>query len=266
MKSIPRKTLWQPEFDGSAMSEHNPAYLELVRAYEMVVSSANLEAALQSLPKSEHPREGLIGGIMWHAVGLEDWNCATACFTLLGGINQVEPNDLYEAGMLEEFMGSFGDVPNTLAWALDMGANISRRGTNDWTPLHYAAARNYSKCVALLLKRGADANARTNIDEYTTPIEEAALLGSHESVEVLLEHEVPRRNAAKFARSRGHAVLAQFIDTFDVHAKQWSVWRQGDDGNAFRMRRKLSKKAAEKVVEEFERRGHKQLYWIAKDS
>ncbi|MCA9031264.1 MAG: ankyrin repeat domain-containing protein [Planctomycetaceae bacterium] len=247
------------------MSEHNPAYLELVRAYEMVVSSPNLEAALQSLPTSEIPREDLIGLVMWHAVGLEDWNCATACFTLLGGINQVEPSDLYEVGMLEEFMGSFGDVPNALAWALDMGADISRRGINDWTPLHYAAARNYSKCVALLLERGADPEARTNIDDYTTPIEEAAMLGKRVAVEVLLEHGVAHGKSAALARSHGHLELATIIETFDVHAKRWSVWRQGDDGNALRMRRKLSKKDAEKVVERFERRGHKQLYWVAKD-
>jgi hypothetical protein len=41
---------------------------------------------------------------------------------------------------------------------------------------------------------------------------------------------------------------------------QWSVWRQGDDGNRFVMAEGLSEAAARQMVAEFEARGHKQLY------
>lgn len=41
---------------------------------------------------------------------------------------------------------------------------------------------------------------------------------------------------------------------------QWSVWRQGDDGNQFVMAEGLSEAAARQMVAEFEARGHKQLY------
>ncbi|MBN70799.1 MAG: hypothetical protein CME32_16150 [Gimesia sp.] len=43
-------------------------------------------------------------------------------------------------------------------------------------------------------------------------------------------------------------------------AGQWSVWRQGDDGNRFVMAEGLSEAAARQMVAEFEARGHKQLY------
>lgn len=43
-------------------------------------------------------------------------------------------------------------------------------------------------------------------------------------------------------------------------AENWSVWRQGDDGNRFVMAEGLSEAAARQMVAEFEARGHKQLY------
>lgn len=41
----------------------------------------------------------------------------------------------------------------------------------------------------------------------------------------------------------------------------WSVWRQGDDGNRFLMQEGLSEEVAHQMVADFEARGHKQLYW-----
>jgi ankyrin repeat protein len=56
------------------------------------------------------------------------------------------------------------------------GADINARGSNDWTPLHLAAARGRMDLVQLLVELGADLFARTQIDEYATPAEEAKLL------------------------------------------------------------------------------------------
>lgn len=68
---------------------------------------------------------------------------------------------------------------------LAAGADIEQRGVNDWTPLHYAAARNDVRAVELLLAKGADPAARTRIDELTTPLQEAERLGHREVAEIL---------------------------------------------------------------------------------
>jgi ankyrin repeat protein len=50
------------------------------------------------------------------------------------------------------------------------GVPINRKGFNDWTPLHQAAAREDIKALELLVKRGADLSVRTDIDDYATPL------------------------------------------------------------------------------------------------
>ena len=80
-----------------------------------------------------------------------------ALFTLL----DVEREDKYEL----------------LSLVLDHGADILQRGINDWTPLHYAAARRDLKAVEILLAHGADPHLRTRIDEETSALEEAEQSG-----------------------------------------------------------------------------------------
>ncbi len=46
----------------------------------------------------------------------------------------------------------------------------------------------------------------------------------------------------------------------------WTVYRQGDDGNHFVMERHLSKEEADRMVAEFESRGHQQVYWTEPES
>jgi ankyrin repeat protein len=68
---------------------------------------------------------------------------------------------------------------------LSAGADVNQRGVNDYTPLHRAASDNDPKAIALLLTHGADLNARTRIDDYATPREEAELLGRADAVAAL---------------------------------------------------------------------------------
>lgn len=42
---------------------------------------------------------------------------------------------------------------------------------------------------------------------------------------------------------------------------RWCVWRQDDNANRFPLDAALSEQAARSMVDEYERRGHKQLYW-----
>ena len=64
---------------------------------------------------------------------------------------------------------------------LSRGADVAQHGLNDWTPLHYAVSRDDVPAIELLLAHGADVNARTRIDDFTTPLEEAERL-NHKSV------------------------------------------------------------------------------------
>jgi hypothetical protein len=43
---------------------------------------------------------------------------------------------------------------------------------------------------------------------------------------------------------------------------RWRVCRQDDNGNRFVVIRNLPKAEAERVVQELEGRGHKQVYWL----
>jgi ankyrin repeat protein len=65
------------------------------------------------------------------------------------------------------------------------GANLDDRGMNGWTPLHLAAVRNDVEAVKLLIKAGADVNARTKIDYYSTPLEDAERYNAREAAVVL---------------------------------------------------------------------------------
>lgn len=77
------------------------------------------------------------------------------------------------------------DVGEILVLLLDAGADIQQVGVNGFTPLHYAAAYQTPDLVQLLLERGADPNVRTDIDDYTTPLEEAVAQGRREAAEIL---------------------------------------------------------------------------------
>jgi uncharacterized protein len=77
------------------------------------------------------------------------------------------------------------DKPALVELLLRAGADVRQRGVNDYTPLHYAAAREEVEIVALLLAHGADPHARTNVDDYATPLEEALRLGASNAARLL---------------------------------------------------------------------------------
>jgi hypothetical protein len=45
---------------------------------------------------------------------------------------------------------------------------------------------------------------------------------------------------------------------------RWVVWRIDGNGNTFVVREGLTREEAERTVEEFTARGHKQMYWAAR--
>ena len=57
----------------------------------------------------------------------------------------------------------------------------------------------------------------------------------------------------------------QLIDVLraSIDGGSWSVWRQGDDGNAFMMACGLDQDAADKMVQNLELHKHMQLFWAS---
>ena len=43
----------------------------------------------------------------------------------------------------------------------------------------------------------------------------------------------------------------------------WSVWRQDDNGNQFLVESGLDQESAQELMETYEKRAHKQVYWIS---
>lgn len=77
------------------------------------------------------------------------------------------------------------DKLEMLKLLLSFGASVEQRGVNDHTPLHYAASLDDPGAVELLLAHGADPSARTNIDDYETPLKLAARCGKAEAARAL---------------------------------------------------------------------------------
>jgi len=76
---------------------------------------------------------------------------------------------------------------------ISFGANLQQRGINGFTPLHCAAADNDTKAIELLLSHGADVDAKTDVDDFTTPLEEAKSGGCAEAVQILQKVTADRK-------------------------------------------------------------------------
>lgn len=85
------------------------------------------------------------------------------------------------------------DKLELLGLLLECGADIEQRGVNDFTPLHYAVWSRDGQAVKLLLDRGADPEARTRIDDCSTPIEDAERQGIRPIVALLRQVVGKRR-------------------------------------------------------------------------
>lgn len=77
------------------------------------------------------------------------------------------------------------DKYELLEMLLAAGASPNLKGVNDWTPAHMAAARDDVDALRILVRHGADLSVRTDIDDRTTPLEEAVNLRSTKAAEYL---------------------------------------------------------------------------------
>jgi hypothetical protein len=66
---------------------------------------------------------------------------------------------------------------------------------------------------------------------------------------------------ATFREIKGTKRLTMLKAAADI---TWSVMRQDDNGNVALIKSGLTKKEALRVVKEYEAKGHKQTYWVAR--
>jgi ankyrin repeat protein len=140
---------------------------------------AGVKAALgwpEAFPNSPQPMELASG----------DWPLVTAinlsppCFVRrlleLGADPNYEAPDGFPS-LIAAIDSRRDDRCELMALLLRHGARTDQRGINDWTPLHHAVARRDLPALLVLLDHGADPQARTRIDDLSTPLEDALAAG-----------------------------------------------------------------------------------------
>jgi Ankyrin repeats (3 copies) len=174
-----------------------------------------LHQMLRGAPEDD--RWYLLSALFSDAMSRNDWELASACCQ--EGF-EIEPNDSADPGPLHDSITYLCDHPEPIRWLIQMGANVERRSFCNAAPLHRAAGAGFIKVAQELLKAGADVNVRTILDNDETPLMIAAGQGNRKMAELLLANGADpslrdrwNRNSADFARAKGHAEMAELMDS-----------------------------------------------------
>lgn len=173
-----------------AKEEDRCAKYRVFKAIHEAYREGNLDTLLVVLgdphgfPNSLHPFDLGLGdfpleyAIYWSPIGFIQ--------TLLD--HGANPNYPDRAGFPSLIAALSTDRPDRLELVrllLSGGADMAQRGLNDWTPLHYAVGRDDVAAIELLVAHGADLEARTRIDDFATPLEEAENLNRKGAIDAL---------------------------------------------------------------------------------
>ena len=95
---------------------------------------------------------------------------------------KTDVNKLNAQGESVLMLASLKGQPAFVSKLIKKGADVNKPG---WTPLHYAASGGYASVIAMLLENSAYIDAES--PNGTTPLMMAAMYGSEESVNLLLQ-------------------------------------------------------------------------------
>ena len=103
---------------------------------------------------------------------------------------ESEGNSIESKRLFQAVLAATEDNMEDLRNVLQSGVGVDRVNRNGETALHAACTRGEAAVVELLLKAGADPNARANralSEEDMTPLSWCVLAGSYDATEVLLD-------------------------------------------------------------------------------
>src|SRR5262245_5666036 len=152
---------------GSAPSEEMLEHIAIERALQAGRLS-ELPATITVLPDYPNVRDRYTWTpLIITAISKAPVPCVTEIIGTGADVN-VEVDDGFPA-LLNAVMSGRDDRALLVQTLVEAGADLGRQGINGWTALHAAASMDDGEMVALLLRLGADPDARTGIDDDPTP-------------------------------------------------------------------------------------------------
>ena len=114
-------------------------------------------------------------------------------------------------------MAAYNGHSKIVELLLEHDATIDCRDTEGKTPLTHACTGPFAETVEILVKAGADINAKESTESFT-PLMMAAGLGQTDVVKVLLRHDADKsvvdddqESAIDHARNGGHAEIVKLL-------------------------------------------------------
>lgn len=168
------------------------AYLFVLMTYSLVQAETDGEAFLQAIVRDDksmvmtymvrgvdpNTRDGKGNTALQIAIKEQSWKAAETLLLYPA----LDVNARNQAGESALMLAALRGQLHWLKLLLGRGAAVNQTG---WSALHYAASFSEdSACVEWLLKKGAEANARS--PNGTTPLMMAARYGSEGAVDALL--------------------------------------------------------------------------------
>jgi ankyrin repeat protein len=125
-------------------------------------------------------------GRHWIVNAIDEAPLRTIDWMLGRGVDLTFRDDEGYTPLLAAIERARPDRIEVLGRLLAAGAPVNKKGINDWTPAHMAAARDDVEVLKVLVAAGADLTIRTDIDACATPLEEAKRLRNAKAVAYLM--------------------------------------------------------------------------------
>ena len=133
-----------------------------------------------------------------------------------GGVNYKGETDLHIVAKW--------NLPMLAMSLLNQEGKVNAKDKDGNTPLYFAARSNAAEMVELLVKHGADPNAK---GQYSSPLQAAVINNAHETAEVLLKHGADANARTKSGYTPLHAAAIN-----NAHKTAEILLKYGADVNA----------------------------------